>query len=133
PIIYVHASLKSPVQTNLLTLNVQIKTKINTRFAYGILTKGTIGMSGNGARIDSFNSTNVLYSTFGMYDPLKAMDTTKVATTSKTGGAVSLGNVSIYGYVSTGPGGSVTLGPNGNVGSTLYNDNPIFDGNIQAG
>jgi hypothetical protein len=101
-------------------------------FEYAVLAQGTVNLGGSG-RIDSFNSTNDLESTGGQYDPAKATDRAMVATTSRTATALSVGNMAIYGSVSTGPGATVTIGPNGNVGSAAFNDSPPNNGMIEPG
>ena len=101
-------------------------------FEYAILASGNVNLAGSG-RVDSFNSTNALESTLGQYDPVKATDRALVGTTSRTPGAVAVGNMQIYGSVATGPGGTVTLGPNGGVGTTAFNNNPANRGKIEAG
>ncbi len=133
PVVTVNASLRSPIQSNWLTRSVQVQTKINQRFPYAVLGKGAINLNSMGARVDSFNSTNLLESTLGQYDPLKATDHAVVATVSKTPGNLDIGNVSIFGKVGTGPGGTVTVSSSGNVGDTLWNNNPLNDGKIEPG
>ena len=101
-------------------------------FKYAILARGTVTLGGSG-RIDSFNSTNALESLNGRYDPARATDRATVVTVARTSGAISLGNMSIYGIVGTGPGGTISLNPNGNVGSNSYNDNPAYNGTVEPG
>jgi len=101
-------------------------------FEYAIVAQGTVNLGGSG-RIDSFNSTNTLESTGGQYDPAKATDRATVATTSRTANALSVGNMSIYGSVGTGPGATVSVGPNGVVGSKLFALNPLNGGRIEPG
>jgi hypothetical protein len=102
-------------------------------FAYAILAQTNIQLGGTG-RIDSFDSSNVLESgPNGLYDPSRATDRALVVTTSRAAGALSVGNMSIYGSVGTGPGGAVMLGANGIVGDIAYNNNPANRGTIQAG
>ena len=131
PIITVRGSLRAPLQSNYISRVLQAQTKINKRFAHGVLAKGKVTLAGNAARVDSFNSTNAAQSTGGQYDPLRATDRAIVATTSQTPGNFDIGNVQIYGYAATGPGGNIITGPNGNVGSTLWNDNPANNGRIE--
>ena len=131
PVITVRGSLLAPLQSNYIARVLEAQTKINKRFAHGILAKGKITLSGNAARVDSFNATNALQSTGGQYDPLKATDRAIVATTSQSPGNFDIGNVSIYGYAATGVGGNILTGPNGNVGSTLWNDNPLNNGRVE--
>jgi hypothetical protein len=133
PVIYVRGRLQAPLQSNYITRSLQAQTKRNTRFAHGVLAKGKVVLSGIAARVDSFNSTNAAQSTGGQYDPAKATDHAIVATTSKVVGDFNIGNVSIYGRVATGPGATVTVGVNGNVGSTAWNDNSSYNGMIQPG
>jgi catechol 2,3-dioxygenase-like lactoylglutathione lyase family enzyme len=85
------------------------------------------------ARVDSFNSTNDLESTNGRYDPREATDHAAIVTVSRTPGDLNLGNADIYGSVATGPGGTVRVGPNGNVGSKTYNNDPAHNGAVEPG
>jgi hypothetical protein len=133
PIITVRGYLNSPLQTNYLSRMLEVQTKRSKRFPHAVLAKGKVTLAGNAARIDSFNSTNILTSTGGQYDPLKAGDGAIIVTTSKTSGNFDIGNVEVYGYVATGAGGNVTTGPNGNVGTTTWNANPLNNGRIEPG
>ena len=133
PIITVQGSLRSPITAGYLTRTVRVKTKMNQRFPNGILSKGTVTLGGSG-RIDSFNSTIPGESgPNGQYVASNATDRATVATTAGTAGAVNVGNMSIYGSVGTGAGGTVLLNANGNVGSAGFNDDPAFNGRIENG
>ena len=133
PIVTVTARLPGPVSSKPLERTVRAKTMIFGTFPNAFLAAGPIRMGGNNARVDSFNSTNALESTNGQYDPAKATDDVIVTSLGSTAGTVSVGNISIYGQVATRPGGTVTINPQGNVGSTLWNDDPIHNGQIEAG
>jgi hypothetical protein len=75
---------------------------------------------------DSFDSSSPLYSTGGMYDPLKA---TALVTIATPGQFLSLGGGShIRGYVATGPGGTVIMS-----GSSFVGDETYSSRGIQAG
>jgi hypothetical protein len=78
----------------------------------GITLKGDLGM-------DSYNSTNSLYSTQGQYDPAKARDHALVETPLGFGLG---GNSHVKGSVATGPGGLFTVWGNTRVGSTAWVD-----------
>jgi hypothetical protein len=133
PVITVAGSLRSPVQNQNITRRVMVRTRFNQRFPNAFLAKGGVTLGGMG-RVDSFNSTNVLESGIdGQYNILTATDHATVASTATNAGTINVGNVSIYGSVATGPGGTAVVGPGGNVGSTLFNNNPLFDGKIEAG
>ena len=132
PLITVNGFMRAPVQTNQVRRDIRVRTRLNQRFPYAILSKGPVACNSAGARADSYDSTDPLKSTFGQYDPLKAQDQAIIATTSKNSGAIDIGNLELYGYAGTGPGGSVSIN-NGNVGSTLFNVNPLNNGKIEQG
>jgi len=104
------------------------------RFVHAIAVRGTVTLGGSG-RIDTFDSAlpGVESDVNGYYQPAFATDRATIVTTSNSLGAISIGNVSVYGTVATGPGGTATLAPNGNVGSRTWNDNPANDGRIEPG
>jgi hypothetical protein len=132
PIITVRGSLKEPIGNGNVTRVVKVRTKMNQRFPAAILAKGSVSLSGSGI-VDSFNSTNLLESTGGLYDPAKATDHALVATTLRTANCLTVGNMTVFGSAATGPGGSVRIQPSGNVGDRPYCDNPAFNGTIQPG
>ncbi len=104
-----------PGQTNFTRRTVLVMTKENPP-AYAIIAKQTINISGS-ANIDSFDSTDPNYSTGGQYDPLKRNDRAGVATLSSAVPAISTGSGEIWGFATTGPGGTVT----GTVGDGAWN------------
>jgi len=89
-------------------------------FMRSMVAKGQIDMSGNNVKTDSFDSADPNASTRGQYDPAKAKDHGDVATNSGLLNSLSVGNANIWGRVSTGLGGSVTVGANGSVGSKAW-------------
>ena len=101
---------------------LQIMTTNDALFSKGIVAKGSIDLSGNSLRIDSFDSADPLHSTGGQYDPAKAKDNGDVATDSEMVDSLDVWNAEIYGHASTGPGGTVRLGPNGSVGNKAWHD-----------
>jgi hypothetical protein len=101
-------------------------------FAYAIAARSNVTLGGS-ARIDSFNSTNALESINGRYDPATATDRAAIGCASTNTGAVNVGNMKVYGYVATEPSGTVTLGPNGGVGSKSWIMNPVSAGTIEPG
>jgi hypothetical protein len=119
PVIVAQGYILDALKSNYLTRTVQVKTRLNGQFPDAILAKGTITMLGSNAKIDSFNSTNSLYSTGGAYDPLHAEANATVASTSSAAGAIAVGNDKIYGTVDTAPGGTVTIGT-GAVGDSAF-------------
>jgi hypothetical protein len=133
PLITAIGSLRMPFhRTAYVTRTIEVQTKFNQQFPNGLLARGGITMGGNG-RIDSFNSTNNNESTDGQYDPDKATDHASIATVSQNPQDVYIGNVDIYGTIGTGPGGSVRVGPTGNVGSSDYIDSGGNGGTIEEG
>src|SRR5688572_30340664 len=51
PVITVTGYLRAPVQSNLLVRAVRVKTKINLRFPYAMLSKGSVTLSSAGAYV----------------------------------------------------------------------------------
>jgi hypothetical protein len=101
-------------------------------FSHAVAARGTVNLGGSGL-IDSFDSADANYSTAGQYDPSKNKDGGHIASTLATNGTVSIGNMDVAGVVSTGPGGTVTVGPVGGVGSFAWLSNPVNDGSIEPG
>jgi hypothetical protein len=134
PVITVVGSMPTPLQaTNYLVRSVQVRTKINQRYPYSLLSKGTITMSGDTTVVDSFDSSDPLKSVSGQYSPLLRDDNATVATVATNAGAISIGNGNVYGKAGTGPGGSVSVSSGGGVGDILWNTNPLNGGKIQPG
>jgi hypothetical protein len=92
---------------------VQRRIRANTKgvsyFMKAISAKKKIDLSGT-ASVDSFDSSNPLYSSGGVYDASKKKDKGDVATNESTPGAINMGGqASVYGSVATGPLGTVTM------------------------
>ncbi|MBM3879926.1 MAG: hypothetical protein FJ387_09440 [Verrucomicrobia bacterium] len=123
PVIYAQGYVRIPDSTNSIPpRTVRVTTMRNGMFRKGMVAKGYIDMSGNNIRTDSFDSTDPAYSTNGRYDPAKARDNGDVATNLTVTNSLNVGNADLYGHVSTGPGGTVSIGPNGAVGSKAWHD-----------
>lgn len=91
-------------------------------FSKGMVAKGQIDIYGNNLTIDSFDSVDPNYSTNGRYDAAKRKDNGDVATNSSVVDSLSSGTAAIYGKASTGPGGAVSIGPTGSIGSKAWHD-----------
>jgi hypothetical protein len=93
-------------------------------FAFGIVALRDFNMNGNGVTTDSFDSSNPLYSTGGLYDSTKRRAHGDIATVSGLTNYVNLGlgNANIYGRALTGPGGTMDIGPNGSVGDLAWHN-----------
>jgi hypothetical protein len=121
---FMFAAYGGPSVTNAVaptvTRAVKVQAKRSSLFTKAMVAKHAIAMGGNGMLVNSFDSGNWNYSNFGQYDPTKARSNGDVASNDTISGAVNAGNANIYGHVETGPNGSITLGPNGGVGSYAY-------------
>lgn len=98
------------------------KVKVNTKFD-GLLNaamaaKDRINLRGNNIASDSFDSSNPLYSTGGLYDVTKRKDGGDIVTNSTLTNSFDIGNANIRGTVRTGPKGYPDIGPNGSVGDS---------------
>jgi uncharacterized protein (UPF0333 family) len=99
---------------------VLVKAGRNGMFLKAMVAKHTINLNGNGVLTDSFDSGDTNHSDNGFYpvgNPSKLLDNGDVASNDSVTNAVSIGNANIYGHVAVGPGGTVTVGPNGGVGT----------------
>ena len=122
PEIISRAYVRVPFGTNYINppRTVRVTTSSAALFAKGMVAKGQIDLSGNNIKTDSFDSTNPAYSTSGRYDSAKTRDNGDIATNSSLIDSLNVWNAEIYGHASTGPGGAVTVGPNGSVGSAAW-------------
>src|SRR5262249_17806044 len=102
---------------------VRVNTTKDGLFTKAMVAKNTIDLRGNNIQSDSFDSSDPLYSTNGLYDAniSKIKDNGDIATNSGITNSISVGNANIWGRASTGPGGSVSVGPDGAVGSKAWN------------
>ena len=90
-------------------------------FQYALAAQEGITFSGS-TWVDSFDSGDPNWSTDGLYDPLKigrSNGSLAVNYGSMSLGS-ALGSAHIMGFLLTAPEGSVTLGPNGSVGSSAW-------------
>jgi len=112
---------------------VRVNARRDALFARGLVARGQIDLKGNDITSDSFDSSNPAYSTNGIYDPSMHKDGGDIATNSGLTNSLNVGNADVFGKVSTGPGGSVQIGPSGKVGNQAWHDAPGNNGEIQPG
>lgn len=100
---------------------VRVLVQQQMLFMKAMVARDRIELNGNNISVDSYDSSNPLFSTpQGTYDPAKARDRGDVSTMSGLRNAIEVGNADIKGRVRVGPGGSVAIGPNGSVGSKAW-------------
>jgi hypothetical protein len=100
--------------TNYISRVVKVTTDRFGMFIKGMVAKGQIDLRGNNINTDSFDSR------IGSYAAQAHGDQGDVATNSGLTNSFSVGNANIHGHASTGPGGSMSIGPNGGVGSHAW-------------
>ncbi len=122
PIITAKGYVRKPMSTEFIPVprTVRVTTTNDAMFAKAMVAKGQINLNGNNISTDSFDSMDPNYSTGGQYDVTKRKDNGDVATNSGLVNSLSVGNADIYGHVATGPGGSISIGPNGTVGTLSW-------------
>lgn len=122
PVIISKAYVRVPLGTNYIDppRTIRVTTTNDALFAKGMVAKGQIDLSGNRIKTDSFDSSDPAFSTNGRYDPDKAKDNGDVATNSAVIDSLNVWNAEIYGKASTGPGGTVAVGPNGAIGNAAW-------------
>ncbi len=99
---------------------VRVCAKKNYAFVKGLVAKDSLNMNGNNVTTDSFDSADPNYSSNGLYDSSKHKAHGDVAVNSSILNSLSVGNANIWGTASTGPNGSVAIGPNGVVGDLAW-------------
>ena len=115
PTIYATGYAVLPLTTNeYISRTVVVSTVKDGMFMKGMVAKGVINMNGNNIRSDSFNSSD------GPYSDGTAKDNGDIATNSGLENSLNVGNANIFGRVATGPGGSISIGSNGAVGSKTW-------------
>jgi Tfp pilus assembly protein PilX len=129
PIIVSRGFVQAPLQSSYIGRTVQVGTRKRSPFQAGLTAKSTI--TAGGAGIDSFDSTDPLHSTLGLYDVAKREANGTVQSVSGSSGVITV-STRIYGKVATGPGGSVTIN-NGSVGDIAWNSDPANSGKIEPG
>jgi hypothetical protein len=119
PAMFAASGVASPSRS-YLGRGVRVTTKQDFVFSKGMVAK--FDLNGNNILTDSFDSSDPNYSTSGLYDEDKRKANGDVASNSGITNSLNVGNATIYGHVSTGPGGSVAIGPNGSVGDEAWHD-----------
>ena len=109
-----------------VTRKVKVTTKLDALMTKAMVAKGQIDLSGNNISTDSFDSADPNYSRNGQYDSTRHKDKGDIATTSGLVNSLSLGNANIGGKISTGPGGSFSVGSQGYVGDTRFQTDSAY-------
>jgi hypothetical protein len=122
PVVTCRGYAALPLQTNEISRTVLVNTRADWMFARPLTVKGALKLNGNNTLTDSFDSEDPAHSDSGLYPtaPGKRKDNGDVATVSGITDIIVGGNANVYGRASTGPGGSMTLGPGGAVGSAAW-------------
>ena len=120
PVIYSRGFAPIPLRSGAyVDRTVRVKTQASSLFNRGLVSKSQITLNGQGL-VDSFDSTDPLYSTNGLYTATKRKAGGSVASNAGVVNIVLTGNSTLYGSLATGPGGSIGIGPNGKVGDLTW-------------
>lgn len=131
PVFATVSASPSTLPRKYVARGIRCNTKTDALFSKGLVAKGTIDLKGKNISSDSYDSRSTNYSTGGRYDVTKRKAGGSVATNSGLTNSLNVGNATIYGKISTGPGGSVNIGPQGAVGDATFVNNPSNNGKIQ--
>ena len=112
-------TVSAPSAPRYISRTVRVTTIKQGSGMGGLNAKGHIVFSGGG-NFDSFDSSDPNASTNGKYDPAKRKANAIAMTNLGGGGAISMGNGTIFGSVTTGNDGHVAIG-GGVVGDTAWN------------
>jgi hypothetical protein len=100
-----------------------------TARAFAIAVSQNVWLSGTNLIVDSFDSSNPVFSTQGRYDPSKARDGGDIFTSSSMIDGIRLGgSARVYGHLASGSGGTVNV-----TGAAAVGDPTFNGGGIQPG
>lgn len=107
---------------NYVYRTLRVETTADGMFTKALVAKYWIDLNGNNITTDSFDSSNPLHSTNGLYYGPWRRDNGDIATNSGLTNYANIdnGNANIYGHASTGPKGTCSVGPNGCIGSLAW-------------
>jgi hypothetical protein len=120
PVIYSQGFVPAPLGTNYISRLVQVVTTNPVIFSKAVAATGAITLGGSGTTVDSFNSSNPLYSSNGMYVPSLREANGGLVTDSTNNPAISVGTGHVYGKTDTGPLGTVSTSGGGSVGDLAW-------------
>jgi hypothetical protein len=130
PIIVVRGFVPAPNSAGFISRTLRVTTKKNGVYQYAMLTDGPIDMHGTKLGTDSYDSTDPTHSNNGKYptgQKAKTRDNGDIGTNAGlVDSAIDIGNAHISGKAATGPGGGLTVGPNGRIGSTQFQTNDTY-------
>jgi hypothetical protein len=104
--------VKEPISQTEVKRTIMVNTTKSGSGMRGIITKLAITMNGN-TRIDSFDSSDPLLSTFGRYDAAKSHD---MGYAGSVNSSIDTGAGGVWGYIGTGASGTAT----GNAGDSAW-------------
>lgn len=131
PVVFSSASTLADYTGDPITRTVRAQLARRPIFQWGLLAENTVNLNGNDLTIDSFDSSDPDHSNWdpskghGTYDPATHKDNGDIASNAGIANTIAGGNADIYGHVATGPGGTVSIGPNGFVGTTDYHPDGV--------
>jgi hypothetical protein len=136
PTPYVFAAAGTP-RKSYLSRGVRVTSEFKVPMR-GLVCRSTLqGQSDpapNNVRIDSYDSSNPLYSSNGLYVAGLAKQNGFVGTTSRSAGTMQLqGPTKIVGNVGTGAAGVLAMVSPAVVGDLVFVNNPVNGGQVQAG
>ena len=125
PYIYGTGFVPTPLEAgSYISRSIKVTCTNPPTFSYGIAAIYGIQMNGNGIASDSYDSSNPLMSSNGLYSPSIASSNGNVASVF---GPVNLGNHTIAGNLSLGPEvSSTSIGPGSVTGQTYTDFNVSF-------
>ncbi|HLP76193.1 MAG TPA: hypothetical protein VK327_04680 [Candidatus Paceibacterota bacterium] len=106
-----------------ISRTVVVRTRIDAMFNVCMAALGTIDLKGNGVASDSYDSSDLAYSTNGLYIKSKRKAGGDIVTNNTiTNSVLNIGNANVAGHVTTGPNGTIQQGPNDTVGDLAWVD-----------
>ena len=130
PVVRSEGFVRNSGSAQYLSRIIKVRTT-NFGLWKGLMVQQGITMA-SGCSVDSYDSSNPLYSTNGMYAAAKASEKGLLGTTSITSNAAAI-NGKIIGNVDTGASDVLKLTSPGVVGNKVYVNNAANAGTVQSG
>ncbi|PWU21292.1 MAG: hypothetical protein C5B50_02070 [Verrucomicrobia bacterium] len=116
PVFFAAAGVNAP-NTSTVSRAVRLRCARGNLLIKGMVAKHLIDLDGNNILTDSFDSSDPAKSVAGRYNAAFYVgDNGDVASNDTIANSIGTGNANIYGHVTTGPNGTVTVGSQGGVG-----------------
>lgn len=117
PVIRSEGYVRDSISSNWIVRRVMVIVRRGSPFFRAMLSVNDIRANGNRLTVDSFDSTDPMYSLNGAYTSARRKDNGDIGSIF---GNIDIGNADIYGRAGVGPNGKIYVGAQGSIGSNAW-------------